>query len=188
VEWRTLCAAIDAGVGAVQLRERELLGAALHARAVELGARCRSSGVRFLVNDRADVARAAGADGVQLPAEGLPVEKARALVGAGALIGVSLHRPDELPRATGADFVLFGPVFETPSKRAFGPPQGLERLAEFAAASSLPVCAVGGITVERVGDVLSAGAAGVAVIAAILDAGEHGAARATAALVAALGA
>jgi len=118
----------------------------------------------------------------------MPVESARAILGKGSLIGVSVHGVDELPRAAGADFVLFGPVFDTPSKRAFGPPQGLERLAACAAASSLPVCAVGGITVERVPNVLSAGAAGVAVIGAILGAGERGAARATAALVAALGA
>lgn len=169
-EWRALDAAIAAGIGALQLREKDLDGRALVARAVPLTARCRASGVALLVNDRVDVALAAGAAGVQLPAGGLPVVAARALLGPAAMIGCSLHDAAELEERAEADFVLFGPVFDTPAKRAFGPPQGLERLAAFVRTAPMPVIAVGGVGPERVPDVLRAGAAGVAVIGAILAA------------------
>jgi thiamine-phosphate pyrophosphorylase len=174
-EWRALDAAIAAGVGAVQLREKDLDGRALCARAERLAARCRASGVKLLVNERADVALAARADGVHLPEAGLPVAAVRALVGADRLVGCSVHATEQLAARSGADFVLFGPVYETPAKRAFGPPQGLDRLAAFAHASPLPVLAVGGITVARVPEVLRAGASGVALIGAILDATDPGA-------------
>jgi thiamine-phosphate pyrophosphorylase len=169
-EWRVLDAAIAAGVGAVQLREKDLDGAALHARAARLAARCRAAGVKLLVNDRVDVALCGGADGVQLPAAGLPVAAARALLGTERTIGCSVHGESELARAAGADLVLFGPVHDTPAKRAFGPAQGVARLAEIVQRAPMPVIAVGGIVPERVGEVRRAGASGVAVIAAILDA------------------
>jgi thiamine-phosphate pyrophosphorylase len=169
-EWRVLQAAIRAGVGALQLREKDLEGGELYDRAAALVGLCREAGVKFLVNDRADVALAAGADGVHLPGNGLPVVAARELLGARALVGRSMHDPGELAAAAGADFVLFGPVFDTPSKRRFGPPQGVARLAAVARRSSMPVLAVGGVTPERVAEVLSAGAAGVAVIGSVLDA------------------
>lgn len=175
-EWRALDAAIAAGLGAVQLREKDLGGRALCARAERLAARCRAAGVKLLVNERADVALAANADGVHLPESGLAVAAARALVGERRLVGCSVHAADLLAARAGADFVLFGPVYDTPAKRAFGAPQGLERLAEVARASTLPVLAVGGITPGRVPDVLRAGAAGVAVIGAILDAADPAAA------------
>jgi thiamine-phosphate pyrophosphorylase len=175
-EWRALDAAIAAGPGAVQLREKDLDGRALYARAERLAARCRASGVKLLVNERADVALAAGADGVHLPESGLPVAAARGLVGAGRLVGSSVHAAGLLGARAGADFVLFGPVFDTPAKRAFGPPQGLERLAEVVRATALPVLAVGGVTSGRVPDVLRAGAVGVAVIGAVLDAEDPAAA------------
>src|SRR5690606_13167076 len=167
-------AAIAAGVGAVQLRDKDLDGRLLCARAERLVARCREAGVALLVNDRVDVALAVGADGVQLPATGLPTAAARELLGPDAIIGRSLHAADELEQARGADFVVFGPVWDTPSKRAFGPPQGVERLAALVRAASLPVIAVGGVTPERVAEVLRAGAAGVAAIGAILDADDPG--------------
>ena len=175
-EWRALDAAIAAGPGAVQLREKDLGGRALCARAERLAARCRASGVKLLVNERADVALAAGADGVHLPEAGLPVASARGLVGPARLVGCSVHAVDLLAARAGADFVLFGPVWDTPAKRAFGAPQGLERLAAVARTSTVPVLAVGGVTPERVSDVLRAGASGVAVIGAILDARDPGAA------------
>lgn len=175
-EWRVLEAAIAAGPGAVQLREKDLDARALCARAERLRERCHASGVKLLVNERADVALAARADGVHLPESGLPVAAARALVGPGRLVGCSIHDVTQAADRAAADFVLFGPVFDTPAKRAFGPPQGLERLAAAARASAIPVLAVGGITPERVADVLRAGAAGVAVIGAILDAADPGAA------------
>jgi len=175
-EWRALDAAIAAGPGAVQLREKDLGGRTLCARAERLAERCRASGVKLLVNERADIALAAGADGVHLPESGLPVAAARALVGPGRLVGCSVHAADLLAARADADFVLFGPVYDTPAKRAFGAPQGLERLAAVARASTVPVLAVGGITPGRVPDVLRAGAAGVAVIGAILDPADPGAA------------
>lgn len=171
-EWRVLDLAIGAGVGAVQLREKDLDGRALCERAALLGERCRAAGVKLVVNDRVDIALGVGADGVHLPANGLPVDAARALLGPAPLIGCSVHTADELARSTGCDFVLFGPVFDTPAKRAFGAPQGVEALAAMVRAAPVPVLAVGGIVPERVGEVLRAGAAGVAVIAAILDAAD----------------
>jgi thiamine-phosphate pyrophosphorylase len=174
-EWRALEAAIAAGPGAVQLREKDLAGRALYARAERLVERCRAAGVKLLVNERADVALAAGADGVHLPETGLPVAAARGIVGPDRLVGCSVHAASLLAARSGADFVLFGPVYDTPAKRAFGAPQGIARLAEVARASRVPVLAVGGITPERVPDVLRAGATGVAVIGAILDASDPGA-------------
>lgn len=175
-EWRALEAAIDAGVGAIQLREKDLDGRALAARASLLAARCRAGDVKLLVNDRVDVALAASADGVQLPANGLPVAAARRLLGADATVGCSVHSADELARAGGCELVLFGPVYDTPAKRIFGPPQGLAALRAMVRASRVPVFAVGGITPERVAEVRAAGASGVAVIGAILDVDDPGAA------------
>jgi len=123
-----------------------------------------------LVNDRADVARAAGAHGVHLPGAGLPVESARAVMGNEAVIGRSIHSIDEPRDTQGVDYLIFGPIFETPSKRRYGAPQGLDRLTEVSRVSSVPVIAIGGITVERVGEVLGHGASGVAVMGAILSA------------------
>jgi thiamine-phosphate pyrophosphorylase len=127
-----------------------------------------------MVNDRVDVVLATGADGVHLPADGLPVDAARALLGARATIGRSLHAAAEIPSAAGADVLVFGPVYDTPSKRVFGPPQGVAKLAEVALASPVPVLAVGGVTPERVVELRRAGACGVAVIGAILDADDPG--------------
>ena len=175
-EWRVLDAAIAAGVGAVQLREKDLDGGALLARASRLAARCRAAGVKLIVNGRVDVALGAAADGVQLPADGLPVAATRALLGPGRAIGCSVHGDAELTRSAGADFLLFGPIYDTPAKRVFGPPQGLGALAAITRRATVPVVAVGGIVPERVAAVLRAGAAGVAVIGAILDAADPGAA------------
>lgn len=171
-EWRVLDAAIAAGVGAVQLREKDLDGGALYARATLLAVRCREAGVKLIVNGRVDVALGVAADGVQLPADGLPVTATRALLGPSRVIGCSVHTEEELARSAGADFVLFGPIYDTPAKRAFGPPQGIGSLAAVVRRAAVPVVAVGGIVPESVADVLRAGAAGVAVIGAILDAGD----------------
>lgn len=159
-------------VGAVQVREKDLDGGALYARARGLVSLCEPAGVRVLINDRADVARVARAHGVHLPAAGLPVESARAVLGAGGVIGRSIHDQGELDACRGADYVIFGPIFDTPSKRRYGAPQGLERLVEVSRASEVPVIAIGGIAPARVGDVLAHGASGVAVMGAILSAGD----------------
>lgn len=167
-----VAAALRGGVDAVQLREKDLDGGALCRLGRELAALCRAAGAAFLVNDRIDVALACGADGVHLPVTSFAPEDARALLGGDRRVGGSAHSAAELARlaAGGADFAVLGPVFATPSKRAWGPPLGLERFAAIAAASAIPVVGIGGIDADRAGAVLAAGACGVAAISAILGA------------------
>ncbi|HEX5632829.1 MAG TPA: thiamine phosphate synthase, partial [Gemmatimonadales bacterium] len=118
------------GTVALHLREKDLGGRALLLLARALGEVCRATGQRFVVNDRLDVALACGADGVHLPSAGVPPADARRLLGPGALVGVSCHSEAEVRRARegGASYATFGPVHDTPSKRAFGAPVGLEAL------------------------------------------------------------
>ena len=127
----------------------------------------RGSETRLLVNDRFDVARAAGADGVHLTSHSLPVEVVRPLCGEDFVIGVSTHSLEEARTAAerGADFVVFGPVFETESKRIFGEPQGLDKLREVTSAlSGFPIVAIGGIDRSNMAECYRAGAAGIAAI------------------------
>jgi thiamine-phosphate pyrophosphorylase len=165
------------GTAALHLREKDLGGRDLLALARALRAACREAGQLLLVNDRVDVALAAGADGVHLPSAGLPPAEARRLVGPGRLVGVSCHSAAEVLRARdgGADFATFGPVFETPSKRAFGPPPGLPALAE-ASALGLPLVGLGGVEAGNAAAVRAAGACGVAAIRAWLAAQDPAAA------------
>jgi thiamine-phosphate pyrophosphorylase len=165
---------LGAGLRAVQLREKDLPAGALFRLAGELRALTWRFGARLLVNDRLDVAVAVGADGLHLPADGLPPAAARRVLGHDRLLGASVHAAAEASAAgrEGADYVFFGPVYETPSKRAYGPPRGLDGLAEACARSPVPVLAIGGVTAERVADVARAGAAGVAVIRPLLEAGD----------------
>lgn len=151
----------SAGVGAVQIREKDLDDRDLH-DLTRLARTLLPPPTRLLVNGRLDVAIAAGADGVHLPADGVPVGALRAHFGEGVLIGRSTHSVEEVERARdeGADYVTFGPVFATPGK---GAPVGLEMLAR-AAAAGVPVLALGGVTLERFGELAGAGAAGVAAI------------------------
>jgi thiamine-phosphate pyrophosphorylase len=173
-----VAAALDAGLPAVQLREKDLPGRPLLALAERLRAATARAGALLFVNDRVDVAIAAGADGVHLGGGALPVAVARGLLPAGALVGVSIHAPGE-PTA-GADFAFFGPVWETPGKVT----AGCEQLAAAVSAAGCPVLAIGGVTAARVPAARRAGAAGVAVIRAILGADDPAAA--TRALLAAL--
>jgi len=163
----------------VQLREKDLGGRELLRLSLALVAACHAAGQRLVVNDRLDVALASGADGVHLPAAGIPVSDARRLLGPGALVGVSCHSADEVRRArdAGASFASVSPIYDTPSKRAYGPPVGLTVLRE-AAALGLPVIALGGITPARVPEVLAAGAGGVAAIRAWLEGDDPAAVRA----------
>lgn len=151
----------EAGVGAVQLREKDLDDRALY-ELTRLARAVLPPTVRLLVNGRADVALAAGADGVHLPADGVPAAPLRARFGPGLLIGRSTHSVEEVGRAReeGADYVTFGPVYATPGK---GAPTGPAELAR-AAAAGLPVFALGGVTLERFPELAAAGAAGVAAI------------------------
>lgn len=161
----------------VQLREKDLGGRELLRLARALAAACHASGQRLVVNDRLDVALAAGADGVHLPAAGVPVEDARRLLGPGALVGVSCHSAEEVRRARdgGASYASVSPIYDTPSKRAYGAPLGLDVLRE-AASVGLPLIALGGITPARVTEVVRAGAQGVAAIRAWLEDGDPAAA------------
>lgn len=163
---------LGAGLRAVQLREKDLSVRDLLELAVPLRESTRRHGARLLINDRADVARATGADGVQRTHDSLPVAALRRIGPPPFLIGVSVHSEAEARQAVadGADFLVFGPVYDTPSKRQYGSPQGVAALQAVAESIERPVLAIGGITPERVGEVLRAGAAGVGVISAILAA------------------
>jgi len=170
---RLVRAAVDAEVPLFQIREKSLSARVLFelvARAAEI---THGSKTQLLVNDRSDIVRAAGADGVHLTAQSLPVEVVRKICGAEFLIGVSTHSLDEAraARDAGADFVVFGPVFETESKRAYGAPQGLDKLREVTRAlGEFPVVAIGGITIENTEECFRAGANGVAAIGMFNDA------------------
>jgi thiamine-phosphate pyrophosphorylase len=150
-----------AGVDAVQIREKDLDDRSLW-EIVRTARALLPSSTRLLVNGRADIAVAAGAHGVHLPSDGVPASALRRRFGPEILIGVSTHAVEEVERARdeGADYATFGPVWETPGK---GPPVGAGALAR-AAATGLPVYALGGVTIPRFGAVAAAGAAGVAAI------------------------
>lgn len=164
--------ALEAGVRAVQLREKDLPTRPLLALARDVRALTREYGAKLLINDRLDIALAVEADGVHLRADSLPVSVTRRLLGPERLIGMSAHSVAEVLRAEseGADFALLGPVYATPSKLAYGAPIGLGPIEEAAQRSRLPFFAIGGITAARLGAVRRAGAQGGAVIAAILSA------------------
>lgn len=166
----TVEAALHGGVRAVQLREKDLSAAELLPLAVELRALTRRYGARLLINDRIDVALAVEADGVHLGGHSLPTAVARHLLGPRALIGVSTHHRDEIAAAAGADFVTFGPVFATPSKLAYGEPVGVKALCLACQNSPLPVFALGGIKPCHLDELYPAGAAGIAVISALITA------------------
>lgn len=158
-----------AGVNWIQLREKDLQARPLLDLAVGGIAAAREAGAaRLLVNDRLDVAWAAGAAGVHLGEASLPagevVAASRRRGPRGFLVGVSCHSRGAVEAAerAGADYVFFGPVFATPAKLAFGPPQGLARLTAAAAAVKIPVLAIGGVTAENALACLDAGAAGIA--------------------------
>lgn len=165
-----LAAAAAAGVPLLQVREKQLSTRGLLDYCRELRAATAGTGARILLNERWDVALAAGLDGVHLPAHAVTAERVRGQVPAGFLIAVSCHHVAEVEAARGADFVVFGPVFATPSKLAYGPPLGLDALRE-AARCPIPVLALGGVTADNAAECLAAGVAGVAGIRLFSGAG-----------------
>lgn len=167
-----LKSALEGGVRLIQLREKDLSGRALYNLAIQVRQLTSSYGAKLLINDRLDIAMAVNADGVHLPSNSFTPREARNLLGAGRLIGVSAHSEEDAVRAKerGADFISFSPVYYTPSKAAFGKPQGIERLRAVCNRMDLPVFALGGINAGTVDKVVAAGACGVAVISAILSA------------------
>ena len=177
---------VTAGVDFIQIREKDLLARELTSvtrDAVQITASLFQGErrTRILVNDRLDIALSEGADGVHLAENGLPIAEAKRLLSERAsiasgerkfLIGASCHSLEAAQAAdkSGADYLFFGPVFATPSKAAFGAPQGLERLAEVCRSASVPVFAIGGITLENAASCVKAGAAGLAAIRLFQDA------------------
>jgi thiamine-phosphate pyrophosphorylase len=151
----------EAGISAVQIREKDLDDRALFGLA-RLARAALPPRTRLLVNGRLDVALAAGANGVHLPSDGVPIAPLRERFGPAVFIGRSTHRVEEVERARdeGADYVTFGPVYDTPGK---GPAVGLGELAR-AVTAGLPVIALGGVTLGRLGELAAAGASGVAAI------------------------
>jgi thiamine-phosphate pyrophosphorylase len=176
-------AAAVAGVDWIQIREKQLSAKDCSALTLEAMQRSANSAVRpsahIIANDRLDVALAVRAGGVHLGENSLPPQEARQLVRAlhreeDFLIGVSCHSLEAAKSAErgGADYLFFGPVFDTPSKAAYGPPQGLHRLAEVCRSVSIPVLAIGGITLANSATCFSAGASGIAAIRLFQDASD----------------
>lgn len=165
--------ALKGGVKAIQLREKDLSVQQLYEMACRLREITSRYGARLFVNDRLDVALSVEADGVHLAGTSIPLRAVRKIIGGKMLIGVSTHTLEEAIEAEreGADFITFGPVYETLSKKKYGPPVGIEKLKEVADRVSIPVFGLGGIKIERVPDILKTGARGVALISAILSSG-----------------
>jgi len=165
-------AALRGGARAFQLREKDLTPRQLYPLALEMRRLTQAYGARLLINDRIDVALAVNADGVHLTTVSLPAHVARQLLGPERLIGISTHNLAEVQAAAqgGADFLVFGPVFFTPSKAPYGQPVGLDALRAVRAAVTLPILAIGGIKKANLDQVLAAGAEGIAVISAIISA------------------
>jgi thiamine-phosphate pyrophosphorylase len=162
------------GTVALQLREKDLPARELYQLALRLREICSRNGAPFFVNDRVDVAIAARADGVHLPFDSIGVSMARKLLPENCLIGVSTHSPPDVAGAAreGADFAVFGPVFDPISKPATGPAWGANGLAAACRAGAIPVFALGGITPDRARKLLATPhpPTGIATIGAVLSA------------------
>ena len=173
-------AAVSGGVDLIQVREKDLPGRELlHlVREIVDGLRAARVRARVVVNDRLDVALVAKAAGVHLPSEGLPTRGVRERSSRKLLIGRSVHSLAETRQAEkeGADYVFFGPIFETPSKAAFGPPQGVAALRRVVSSVKLPVWAIGGINCATAGELAGIPLAGIAAISAFTGAADPAAA------------
>jgi thiamine-phosphate pyrophosphorylase len=167
-------AALRGGAPAIQLRMKDASAREMTELARALLAQTRAAGALLFVNDRVDVALAAGADGAHVGQDDLPIHAARAIAPPGFLLGVSAETA-ELARAAqadGADYAGVGPVYVTGSKADAGDAVGVERIAEVAAAVRIPVVGIGGISIDNAQPVLHAGAAGIAVISAVMRAAD----------------
>ncbi len=156
----------------IQLRDKSAGSRQLLPQAREIGRLCRDRNVPFIVNDRLDLALAADADGVHLGQDDLPPRAARAILGAKRILGVSTHSLEQAIQATedGADYLGIGPILATSTKATGYEPLGCGVIRQLRARIDLPLIAIGGITLDNVGEVIRAGAAGVAVISAIAGA------------------
>ena len=165
-------AALQGGVRAMQLREKDLSDRQVYELGCRLRALTRRYGAKLFINDRADIAVAVEADGVHLTQTGYSAKEARSIIGDTGIIGVSTHslKEAEIAENARADFITLGPVFETPSKMGYGPPLGITALRETALKVRIPVFAIGGMKKENVSSVLEGGAQGIALISGILAA------------------
>jgi thiamine-phosphate pyrophosphorylase len=164
--------ALQAGVGTLQLRDKNASTRELIHMAFVLRDLCRNNGALFIVNDRIDVAMAVGADGVHLGQDDMPVSLARKILGAHAVIGASVRSPQEAVHAyeEGADYLAANLIFPTDTKTDIGEPLGIGAISELKKASPLPLVAIGGINASNAGIVRRAGADGIAVVSAIMAA------------------
>jgi thiamine-phosphate pyrophosphorylase len=162
---------LDAGAQILQLRLKDLPARDFLAAARSIVALCRARGAFLIVNDRVDIAMLAGADGVQLGQEDLPLDAARGVAGAGVVIGISTHTIDQARAAEdgGADYIGFGPMYAGGLK-SIRAGQGLENLRAVRAAVKIPIVAIGGITEATVPEILAAGADAAAIITDVLSA------------------
>ncbi|HKG14838.1 MAG TPA: thiamine phosphate synthase [Pyrinomonadaceae bacterium] len=163
---------IEGGASFIQLREKHLSPREFYAEAGEALRVARARGAKLIINDRADIALAIGADGVHLGQDDMPPEAARALLGGGAFVGFSTHSVEQAAAAARlpVDYIAVGPVFATTSKEKPDPVVGLEGLRRVReAVGRVPLVAVGGVTRENAPAVLAAGADSFAVISALLS-------------------
>jgi thiamine-phosphate pyrophosphorylase len=167
-----LTSAAEAGASLFQYRNKTASMQEAYVEALALRQVAAKAGVLFIINDRCDLALAVDADGVHLGQGDLPLDLARNVLGRDKLIGISTHNPDQVREATAGkpDYLGFGPIFKPSSKQDHDPVVGLEGLRAMRSLTSLPVFAIGGIQIDQAGEVMRAGAHGVAIITAILKA------------------
>jgi thiamine-phosphate pyrophosphorylase len=163
---------VNAGTPAIQLRERDLSARELVTLAREVQAITNSHRFQLLINDRIDVALALEGVGVHLRSNSLPVSVVRQMLGAERLLGISVHSVEEglSAQSQGADYIVLGPIYETPSKQLFGPPLGVHTIERACRLVRIPIIGIGGVTAARAREMRRAGAFGAAVITAILGA------------------
>ena len=169
---KLVAAAVAAKVSLIQLREQHVSARVLFELTVRAAKITQASQTRLLVNDRADIARAASADGVHLTTRSLAADVVRATFGPTFLIGVSTHSLEQAraARDNGADFAVWGPVFETESKRVYGEPQGVAKLGEVVRdLEPFPILALGGVNLDNLDECFAAGASGIAGISLFRD-------------------
>jgi thiamine-phosphate pyrophosphorylase len=169
---RLVEAAVAAKIDLIQIREKHLNANFLYELSSRAADITKGSPTKLLVNDRADIAAAAGAQGVHLTTQSLVPQVVRSTFGADFLIGVSTHSLEQAEAASrsGADFIVFGPVFDTLSKRRYGKPLGLGELRKVTSeVAPFPVLALGGVTINNAADCIDAGAAGIAAIGILND-------------------
>jgi thiamine-phosphate diphosphorylase len=166
--------ALNAGVGAVQLRDKKASTRELITEAVTLRDLCRKHNALFIVNDRVDVAMAVGADGVHLGQDDMSVFQARNILGPDAVIGASVRSVEEAKIAwsEGADYIAANLVFKTATKTGLGEPLGLNMVGKLKNSTPLPLIAIGGINASNAAEVRRAGADGIAVVSAIMAASD----------------